>query len=454
MAFDGQLDTATAERLAAAIAGSGSGVWDRNLVTGEIVYSPAWKAMLGYDDSDVGARIEESYTRVHPADLAMVQAAIASHQHGHTPAYEVEHRLRCKDGSYKWVLSRGKIVSRDANGVALRMTGLTFDISSTLALSHKLRASAELLADLTDQIAGVAFQFAVHADGQRQFTYVSAGVVDLFGCTAEQAYADPDAIEGSVHPDDRALVDLSMAEAAGGNGRWQCEFRLLVAGAGERWCHSQARARTLPDGGVLWHGFSADITERKQIERQLQDAAATDFLTGLPNRRDLMTCMEQELLRLRQDSQASAVVLMFDLDHFKSINDTHGHAVGDEVLKYFSSVLRQELRKVDAVGRIGGEEFAVVLSDADGEAAHGFAQRVRARLAGTPVWHDGRAIAVTVSSGVALMRAEDGSVTSSLSRADAALYRAKQSGRDCIAFAPGSAPEAPDDAIDAIDCAS
>ena len=207
---------------------------------------------------------------------------------------------------------------------------------------------------------------------------------------------------------------------------------------------------------MLWHGFSFDFTERPQCERQLQDAAATDFLTGLPNRRDLMTCMEQELLRLRRDDQASAVVLMFDLDYFKSINDTHGHAVGDEVLKYFSSVLRQELRKVDAVGRIGGEEFAVVLSDAGGEAAHGFAQRVRARLASAPVWHEGRAIAVTVSSGVAVMRADDSSVTSSLSRADAALYRAKQSGRDCIAFAPGSAPDsfdAPAVAAGAIDCA-
>ena len=443
MADDGHFDDTSTQRLMAAIAASGSGVWERNLSTGEIVYSPAWKAMLGYDNAEVGNRIEESYSRVHPSDLAMVQAAIADHQHGRTPSYEVEHRLRCKDGSYKWVLSRGKVVSRDADGRALRMTGVTIDISSTLALSDKLRASAELLADLTDEIPGMAFQFAVRANGQRQFTYVSAGVRDLFGCSAAQACQDPAAVEARIHADDRALYDTSLADAARTVSRWQCEFRVKVGGAGERWCHAQARPRLLRDGGMLWHGFIADITERKQIERQLQDAAATDFLTGLPNRRDIMTCMEQELLRLRHNAQASSVVLMFDLDLFKRINDEYGHAAGDEVLKHFSNVLRHELRKVDAVGRIGGEEFAVVLTEAGGEAAHGFAQRVRARLEAAPIVHEGRAIAVTVSTGIAVMRGDDASVTSSLSRADAALYRAKQAGRDCIAFAPGSAPDAP-----------
>ena len=443
MANDGHSDETSTLRLSAAVAASGSGVWDRDLCNGEIIYSSAWKAMLGYDDADVGTRIEESYGRVHPADLPMVQAAIADHQHGRTAGYEVEHRLRCKDGSYKWVLSRGKVVSRDASGRALHMTGVTIDLTSTLALSHKLRESAELLADLTDQIPGMAFQFAVHADGQRRFTYVSAGVLDLFGCSAEQACADPANVESLIHADDRALYRASLADAAQAASRWQCEFRVQCDGAGERWCHAQARPRVLPGGGMLWHGFVADITERKQIERRLQDAAATDFLTGLPNRRDIMTCMEQELLRLRASDQASSVVLMFDLDLFKHINDDFGHAAGDEVLKHFSAVLRHELRKVDAVGRIGGEEFAVVLSDAGGEAAHGYAQRVRARLAATPIVHEGRAIAVTVSTGIAVMRSDDASVTSSLSRADAALYRAKQAGRDCIAFAPGSAPMLP-----------
>ena len=97
-----------ADVMALAIEGSGTGLWDRNVVTGEIRYSKAWKAMLGYKESEISNRIEESYTRVHPDDLAYVKETIQAHFDQKTESYEVEHRIRCRDGSYKWVLSRGK----------------------------------------------------------------------------------------------------------------------------------------------------------------------------------------------------------------------------------------------------------------------------------------------------------------------------------------------------------
>jgi diguanylate cyclase (GGDEF)-like protein/PAS domain S-box-containing protein len=424
-----------AYRLAMAIAGSGTGIWDRDLISGDIEYSAAWKAILGYTESEIGNRIEDSYQRVHPDELAMVQATIRAHVTGLTPMYQVEHRLRCKDGSYKWVLSRGQVSSRDANGTPLRMTGTTTDISGTVALSDKLRQSAELLANLTDEVPGLVYQYRQEADGSGSFPYVSAGIADIYGITAGQAVASAAAVEAVIHPGDLALYRRTLAESAATLAAWRLEFRVLQPGRDECWRQGHARPRRLSDGSTLWHGFVSDITQRKQIERQLQDAAATDFLTGLPNRRNIMMRMDQELERVRRCPTTSAAVLMFDLDHFKLINDGYGHAKGDEVLKAFSQLLRHELRKIDAAGRVGGEEFAAVLSGASIEEAEGFAQRVRARLAATRLRGAGPEIAVTVSIGITTMRAADANISQSLSRADSALYRAKRAGRDRIELA-------------------
>lgn len=422
-------------RLVLAVLNSGTGVWDRDVTSGRIVYSQEWKAMLGYANSDVSDRIEESYARVHPDDLAHVQATIQDHFENRTPDYAAEHRLRCKDGSYKWVLSRGRVVSRDHDGKPLRMTGITTDLSSTRALSEKLRRSAELLTHLTDEVPGLVYQYHMAPDGSGSFTYTSAGIATIFGVSQAQAGADASAVEALIHPDDIDTYRGSLAVSADTLERWHLEFRVVLPGVGERWRAADAKPLRLKDGATMWHGFVSDISARKQIEQQLQNAAATDFLTGLPNRRHIMMRMEQELARIERDAAALSAVLMFDLDFFKQINDTYGHAIGDEVLKHFAGILQHELRKIDAVGRIGGEEFAILLSGADMDDAKRFAERVRERLAGAPLQRGQLCIAVTVSIGISAMLADDTSIAASLSRADTALYAAKQDGRDRVRIA-------------------
>lgn len=423
------------ESLLLAIATSGTGVWDRHVPSGRIVYSAAWKAMLGYAEHEVSDRIEDSYGRVHPDDLASVCATIDAHFKNQTPSYEVEHRLRCKNGTYKWVLSRGKVVERDAEGKAVRMAGTTTDISDTVALSEELRRSAELLTHLTDEVPGLVYQYRQWPDGAASFTYASAGIVAIFGTNPPLAAMDAAHAEVVIHPDDISAYRNSLAASAASLERWHLVFRVILPGVGLRWREAEGRPRRLDDGSTVWHGFIGDITEHKELELQLQDAAATDFLTGLPNRRHIMARMEQELARVQRDSQALSAVLMFDLDLFKDINDTHGHAKGDEVLKHFAQVLLCELRKVDSVGRIGGEEFAILLSGADVEDAARFAERVRARLQASPLCADGVHLPVTVSIGVATMLVDDKSVHTALSRADSALYRAKQRGRNRVEIA-------------------
>ena len=160
--------------------------------------------------------------------------------------------------------------------------------------------------------------------------------------------------------------------------------------------------------------------------------AATDFLTGLPNRRHFLARLEQELARIHRREGHCASVLMLDSDHFKQVNDTFGHAAGDKILKHLAELMRNELRKIDTAGRVGGEEFGVILPGADLTAAEGFAERLRKKVAGTPVAQEDRLIPLTVSIGVAGMNASDASADDALVRADRALYRAKEHGRNRV----------------------
>lgn len=425
----------TQARTALAVTLSGTGVWDRHVPSGSIDYSVEWKAMLGYADHEISNRIEDSFTRVHPDDLASVQRAITDHFENRTASYAVEHRLRCKDGRYIWVLSRGKVVSRDDQGNAVRMTGVTTDITQTVALSEKLRQSAELLKNLTDEIPGLVYQYKLDLNGYGRFTYASAGMSAIFGVSVATAMSDAQFVEGRIHPEDIDRYRAALAASAMTLERMHVEFRVLLPGAVESWREADAKPRRQHDGSTLWHGFVSDITEHKLLEQRLHDTAATDFLTGLPNRRHLIERMEQELARIQREPAASVAVLMFDLDHFKSINDLHGHAAGDEVLKHAAALLRQELRRVDSIGRIGGEEFAIILAGASMLDAGIFAERVRARVAATPMMLGLTRIGVTVSIGVAAMHPTDTEVAMSLARADRALYEAKQSGRNRVRVA-------------------
>ena len=423
---------ASERRMALAIAGSGTGIWDRNIATGEIHYSSSWKALLGYAEHEIGNRIEESYTRVHPADLDYVKATIQAHLDQRTAAYEVEHRLRCRDGQYKWVCSRGKVVERDKHGKPLRMIGTTTDITAMRRLSEQVQQTAALMTDLTNEIPGMVFQYRRQPGGESSFTYVSAGAQAICGLSAMQLMDDAQALTAIVHPDDRMAFIDSFELSAKELTPWHLEFRIQVAGRDITWCLGEARPRREEGGGVIWHGVMTDVTERKQIEAELQAFATTDFLTQLANRRHFLHQLEAELARLRRNPEQSAAILMFDLDYFKAINDRWGHNVGDQALRHFAAILGSQLRKTDTAGRLGGEEFAVVLSEANLDKAMHFATRIQNQLASTPIQHAGEQIYLAVSVGISSLNASDASVEAALSRSDIALYCAKRGGRNRI----------------------
>ena len=185
---------------------------------------------------------------------------------------------------------------------------------------------------------------------------------------------------------------------------------------------------------------SLDITERKRMNAELLQLATTDFLTGLPNRRQFMSMLENEHARLQRELASSATVLMLDIDHFKRVNDEYGHAVGDIVLRHLGALMWQQLRKVDVPGRVGGEEFAVLLPGTELAQAAVFAERLRRRVADSTVALDsGAMLNVTISVGMAAMSGTDADCDAVLARADEALYRAKRGGRNRVEQNDGGA---------------
>jgi len=176
-----------------------------------------------------------------------------------------------------------------------------------------------------------------------------------------------------------------------------------------------------------------DITERRRMDDELRVLATTDFLTGLPNRREFMGRLQEEEGRLQRDIGGGAAVLLLDIDHFKRINDEHGHAAGDAVLRQLADLMRDSQRKIDMLGRIGGEEFAILLPGTDLDAAAVFAERLRQRVEQTPMQLDGGVVLkITVSIGIAAMGGRTPGGDPALIRADQALYCAKRGGRNRV----------------------
>lgn len=196
-------------------------------------------------------------------------------------------------------------------------------------------------------------------------------------------------------------------------------------------------APVLDDNGSIIHfvGIKQDISKRKQLESELQALATTDTLTGLPNRRQILSILENEASRLQRFGEPPAALLMLDIDHFKRINDQHGHALGDTVLRRFADIVRQSLRQTDHAGRVGGEEFLTLLVGAGLGEAVAFADRLRERVAGETFQDRDEAFKITVSIGVTLLRQEDDAVDEALARADTALYEAKDKGRNRVVSA-------------------
>jgi len=173
------------------------------------------------------------------------------------------------------------------------------------------------------------------------------------------------------------------------------------------------------------------VVRLDDVQKRLKHLAVTDELTGLKNRRYIMKQLDREYQRAERTGTPLSLVLI-DIDHFKKVNDTFGHAFGDVVLKSVARDMRESLRTYDLLGRIGGEEFLIASPGSTLDDAAVLAERIRNRIRETTISNESHSVSVTVSIGVASMNGQDSKADSVLARADDALYRAKQEGRDRV----------------------
>ena len=202
---------------------------------------------------------------------------------------------------------------------------------------------------------------------------------------------------------------------------------------GEIWFEGRIQPLPMPVNGeraVVW--VACNITRRHQLEAQLQQLSETDELTGASNRRKLLEALNLSLGRFKAQ-QISTVVILMDVDHFKAVNDRFGHIAGDQVLRGIAQQAMSLLREGDLFARFGGEEFALLLPNTSLEAAYVIAERLRLAIASGNFLPDSDPpLRVTISMGLSLIHPQDQAIESILHRADAALYRAKHGGRNCL----------------------
>ncbi len=258
----------------------------------------------------------------------------------------------------------------------------------------------------------------------------------LYGADRDSVSSSYDAWYGSVLPEDRPGLDEALQATINRGAPYAPCFRIR-RGDGEL-RYIQARGQIHFDAAgkpVRLVGTNEDITERKALQDQLERQANQDYLTGLFNRRHFLEQGQVEFARMLRYGEALSV-FMLDVDHFKNINDTHGHKAGDTVLQKLSDLLRLTLRTVDIIGRFGGEEFAVLLPETDLKVAAEVAERLREIIARTGAeLEDGWQLQYTVSIGVAALKDGHTSLDMLLNQADKALYQAKATGRDRVCVA-------------------
>lgn len=315
----------------------------------------------------------------------------------------------------------------DEQGLWVGHLAICIDITERKRVHEALAARDLLLKKLSAHVPGGIYQFKMEFDGRFSVIYASDGMREIYELELEVLLSNAEAVFSRIHPQDSRRVRASIQVSADNLSPWREEYRVLLPERGLRWVRGEATPEELPGGGVLWHGYISDISDLKRVEEELRALSVTDSLTGIHNRRYFQERLTTEMARVERGGGELSVI-MLDIDHFKRINDQHGHAVGDRVLQAVCERIGRRLRRTDVFCRLGGEEFMVLCPDIDGEQAHVLALELWQGLRSSPIDEVG---IVTASFGIASWRAGEGA-DALLLRADSGVYAAKQAGRDRV----------------------
>lgn len=454
------------ERYALSVRGANDGIWDWDLKDDSVYFSPRWKEIIGYEDHELGDHADEWKSRIHPKDVSRVMEANMSVLNGVAEHFEVEYRLRHKDGSYRWVLGRGAGL-RDKYGNIQRMAGAHTDITqrkeSEIASAVMLGVSNAVsstrgLSDLYGEVHRLLFEY-IGAD-----TFYIA-LVNPDNDLIEFVYArDPHHGQAwepvSISSLDGGSLTMAVFNANQSmrlSKEKQIELRVM-GNVAKQWLGAPIRIQGEAVGVMaindyfdsdhftdkdlqLLEGVAEQVglaLERRDNEERLTRQALHDTLTGQPNRTLLRDRLERAITRRSRRPDWHFAVVMLDLDRFKLINDSHGHSAGDQVLCEVSKRIAPALRSADTLARMGGDEFAILLENFDKpqQIIH-IIRRIQEAVA-QPMDVEGITISTTASAGV-VIRTEGYETPEELLRdADIAMYQAKNQGKGLFrVFNPG-----------------
>jgi diguanylate cyclase (GGDEF)-like protein/PAS domain S-box-containing protein len=417
------------ERFALAVIGSNDGLWDWNVQTGEMYLSPRTKELAGYADDEIQNTPGAFLDLLHPEDRPGAEDAIRAHLRDDR-AYDMEFRCLAKSGEYRWLRARGRSV-RNAQGWAVRMAGSVTDITERKLADAQLYAEKERA------------QVTLESIGDAVITTDVGGLIDYLNPVAEAltGWRTTEALGQSLQIVCRTLdettrkplsnpVDVVLREGA--SIKVAANVLLLRRDGTEIAINESAapirnRAGAIAGVVLVLH----DVRREREYATQLSYQASHDALTGLINRREFEHRLGRALASARESGRQHAMMYL-DLDQFKLVNDTSGHAAGDELMRQVSMLLQERLREGDTLARLGGDEFGVLLENCPAEHAARIADELRQTVTEFHfVWH---ARSFTIGVSIGLVNIADGAMTLAdvLSAGDSACYVAKEKGRNRV----------------------
>ncbi|MEO7477670.1 MAG: diguanylate cyclase [Lysobacteraceae bacterium] len=379
--------------------------------------SPSATAMLGWDVEELSGRRMDL---VHPEDVAALTRAIES-LHANGGVSTITYRARHKDGHYISIEAQARLVPGSEPGGSPEIIYSGRDVTQRIEIEQALMRNQRRLLAITDNMPA----FVMHVDTDERYTFANAPTRKIMGI------------------DHEAFVGMTVRELIGDEDYAGIKPRIDAAFRGETvsfeierdfsglvyYYQSTYVPDVDPDGRIVGiYVMSSDISQLKRTERELTLLARYDSLTGLANRLHFNEIAETALARHRRNSQPLAL-LYLDIDHFKQINDNHGHAVGDAVLHEFAQRLKGCVRVTDFVARLGGDEFVVLVEDADAAEVPEFIAHKMLAAMQEPILAGGHILHTSTNIGIAFCRRISSSRDELLHIADKTLYAAKAAGR-------------------------
>ncbi|MGM0482229.1 MAG: diguanylate cyclase [Pseudomonadota bacterium] len=390
--------------------------------------SPNIEAVLGYPANSINNLDSWWRDKVHSDDLPHALKAFNDWvESSSEEPLRRQYRLSNSQDRYVWI--------EDIMAEHSLAAEKGLEISGTLRAIDDWVSAYRSLETLSHLVPAMLYQYEKEAHGKVSFPYVNGRVKELFNVSEEQAKKDASMVLDAIADEDIEGFHRTIEQSEKSLSPWEYEFR---AGSGDkmRWLTGMSVPERINETTTRWHGVIIDITQQKLLEQELKRRSSTDAMTGIYNRGHFIDAVEKEISRSERNGTTLAL-LMVDIDFFKKVNDTYGHPEGDKVIKKLAELMMLNLRDSDYCGRIGGEEFAVLLPETDVESAQQIAERLRQTVSKTRFNLESLTFSVTITIGVATLLGGD-SWASLFKRADQALYKGKEQGRDQVSVASAS----------------